>query len=121
MPQISIEYSANLGAAFDAPRFAAAVHQAVVEHAAAELANCKSRLIELTDFLMGDGASERAMVHVDLRILPGRDAEQKSRLGEAVIHLLAEAVGEASGFDLQLTVEVRELDGENYHKRRVRG
>lgn len=120
MPQISIEYSANLDAAFDPRQFAARVHEALVEHAAAELLNCKTRLVRLGDHLIGDGAGERAMVHVDLRILPGRDPEQKRRLGETVLARLEEAVAGARDLDAQLTVEVRELDGANYHKRRVR-
>ncbi len=119
MPQTEIEYSASLGAVFDARRLAGAVHEALVEHAAAELPNCKTRLTELADYLIGDGAPERAMVHVDLRILPGRNDEQKRQLGEAVLGALGEAVAGVSGLDLQLTVEVRELDGANYHKSRL--
>ncbi len=119
MPQIEIEYSANLGAVFDGRRLAGAVHAALVEHAAAELPNCKTRLTELANYLIGDGAPERAMVHVDLRILPGRNDEQKRQLGEAVLGALGAAVAGASALELQLTVEVRELDGANYHKRRI--
>ncbi len=119
MPQITIEFSANLGTAFAAPAFARQLHGRLVEHADAALANCKTRLVRHDGFLIGDGDPGAAMVHVDLRVLPGRSEDQKRRLGEAVLADLAAAVGGATGFDIQLTVEVRELDGAHYHKRRV--
>ena len=119
MPQLSIEYSANLGDAFDAPAFARALHEKLVAHADAELANCKTRIVKLQDFLIGDGAPENGMVHVDMRILPGRSEDQKRSLGEAVILALDKSASGAAGFDIQLTVEVGELDGANYHKRRI--
>ncbi len=119
MPQISIEYSANLAAPLAVEPFARSVHERVVQFADAELANCKTRLVELDRYLISDGASRNAMVHVDLRILPGRTDEQKRQLGEAVIAALEDAVSGIEGFDLQLTAEVRELDGPNYHKRRI--
>ena len=119
MPQITIEYSDNLGVGFAAAGFARTVHDKLVEFADAELVNCKSRLVK-HKVLIGDGSGSPGMVHVDLRILPGRTADQKRQLGEAVIAALEQATTSASGFDLQLTVEVRELDGTNYHKRRLR-
>ena len=118
MPQVEIEYSANLDDAFDAEGFARAVHAALVEHAGADLLNCKTRLSPLAHHLIGDGAAERAMVHADLRILPGRSEAQKRALGEAVLASLEAAASGATGFDIQLTVEVREL-GALYFKRRL--
>ena len=118
MPQISIEYSDNIGSRFDARALAGAVHRLLVEHADAQLPNCKTRLIEQRTFI-GDGSAASGMVHIDLRILPGRTEEQKRRLGEAAIAALEEAAGAVELPDLQLTVEVRELDGSNYHKRRI--
>ena len=118
MPQVEIEYSANLEDGFDAERFARTVHEALVEHADADLLNCKTRLSSIPHYLIGDGAPGRAMVHTDLRILPGRSTEQKRALGEAVLAGLESAARDIGGFDIQLTVEVREL-GPDYLKRRI--
>jgi 5-carboxymethyl-2-hydroxymuconate isomerase len=118
MPQVSIEHSDNLGSAFDAAGFARAVHGLLVAHADAELANCKTRLVE-HKVVIGDGKPSNAMVHVDLRVLPGRSDAQKRQLGSEVLAALEKAMSALSGFDLQLTVEVRELDGANYHKKRL--
>ena len=117
MPQISIEYSSNLRGAFDARGFALRVHALIVAAVDTQLANCKTRLIELSDAVIGDGSPDNAMVHVDLRILSGRSEEQKQQLGQAAMAALEEAVRETDGLKLQLTLQVRELDRANYHKK----
>ena len=116
MPQICIEYSGKFGADFRPRSLAAAVHAHLADIARAELKSCKTRLVEQETFI-GDGSSQNAMVHVDIRLMPGRSDEQKQWLGKAVLASLEEAVGPQSELDLQLTVEVRELEAANYHKR----
>jgi 5-carboxymethyl-2-hydroxymuconate isomerase len=116
VPQIRIEYSANL-TGFDARAFARRVHDHVVATIDTQLANCKTRLVKLDDVVIGDGAETNAMIHVDLRILSGRSGDEKRRLGERVMAELG-AAADPAGLDLQLTLEVRELDSANYHKKR---
>ena len=117
MPQIKVEYSAGLGAGFDARAFARNMHDIVVEIAGADLGSCKTRLVPLDDHVIGDGAADEAMIHVDLRILTGRTDDQKTRLGEAVLAAAVAAVDKPPHVQLQITVEVRELDRAHYHKR----
>jgi 5-carboxymethyl-2-hydroxymuconate isomerase len=116
MPQLTIEYSANLAGLFDARTFARRLHDIVVETVDTPLANCKTRLVRLDEALIGDGSAGHAMVHVDLRILSGRTSEQKRRLGERALALLEAAVAPSQALKAQLTVEVRELDRDHYHK-----
>ena len=118
MPQIRIEYSANVASSFDARGFAGRVHEIVPAMVDTDLGNCKTRLVELSHFLVGDGSSEHAMIHVDVRILSGRSQPQKEQLGKAVLAALEESVRE-SHLKVQMTVEVRELDRDNYHKRLI--
>jgi len=119
VPQITIEYSANAASAFDARAYALRVHDLLVEHVETELPSCKTRLVEHPSTVIGDGAAASGMIHVDLRILSGRTADQKKRLGETAFAALEAAVRKQDGVDLQLTLEVRELDRENYYKRRL--
>jgi len=116
VPQIRIEYSSNLAAAFDARAFALRLHDLLPGLVGTELRSCKTRLVELDRFVIGDGSADQAMVHLDLRILSGRTDEQKRALGEAAMAALAQAVRKPESLNLQLTVEVRELDRDNYHK-----
>ncbi len=117
MPQIVVDFSANLAGAFDARGFALKLHDALVEIAGAHVESCKSRLVRRDDMVIGGGEFERGMIHADIRILPGRSAEQKSRLGEAALELLAGSLSKPQGFHVQLSVEIGELDGDDYHKR----
>jgi 5-carboxymethyl-2-hydroxymuconate isomerase len=119
VPQITIEYSANLGTAFQARSFARRVHDHVVATIDTQLASCKTRLVELQETVIGDGSNDNAMIHVDLRILSGRSAEQKRQLGESVMAELGDAVGKPAHLNLQLTVEIRDLDRDHYHKRQL--
>lgn len=119
MPQITIEYSANAASAFDARAYALRIHDLLVEHVETELPSCKTRLIQHPVTVIGDGGTSNGMIHVDLRILSGRTAEQKKRLGETAFAALEAAVRKQDNLDLQLTLEVRELDRENYYKRRL--
>jgi len=121
VPQIAIEYSANLAADFDAPALALRIHGLIGPTIDTELGNCKTRLREIERWAIGDGSPDLAMLHVDLRILSGRTAEQKTRLGEAVLGAASEALGAPKGLKVQLTVEVRDLDRDHYHKRLIAG
>ncbi|HEX8363857.1 MAG TPA: 5-carboxymethyl-2-hydroxymuconate Delta-isomerase [Allosphingosinicella sp.] len=117
MPQITIEYSANLDGRFDARGFASKLHGHLVAHADAQIESCKTRLVRLDEVVIGAGEPHGAMIHADVRILTGRSDQQKRLLGEAAIQSLEDAVSGAEGLEVQLTVEVRELDRANYHKR----
>ena len=121
MPQITLEYSANLDEAFDARALALRVHEALVAHADAQPGACKTRLVRHEAVVIGDGGTGEAMVHLDLRILTGRSDAQKQALGEAAIALLEAAIRPPAGVRAQLTCEVRELDRANYHKRLAAG
>lgn len=117
MPQIAIEYSANLEGAFDPAALASALHATAVEAIGVELESCKTRLVPVERWVIGDGGPRHAMLHVDFRILSGRDQTAKTRLGEGLLARAAEALKGAEGrFDLQVTVEVHDLDRANYHK-----
>lgn len=120
MPQIAIEYSANLTGAFDARALAREVHRLIPVTVDTDLGNCKTRLVAHDDYLIGDGSPEEAMVHVDLRILSGRSDAQKKALGEAVLEAALGCIGDHK-LRIQVTVEVRELDRANYHKKVLAG
>jgi 5-carboxymethyl-2-hydroxymuconate isomerase len=119
VPQIAIEYSSSLAQAFEPNALALRLHQLIVETIDTELISCKTRLVEHRDTVIGDGAEDQAMLHLDIRILSGRSAEEKRRLGEAVHAAAVEAVEKPEGLRLQVTAEVRELDRDNYHKLRL--
>lgn len=120
MPQITVDYSANLNAAFDREGFAAALHPMVVEMAEALPAACKTRFHPSPYALVGpadengEGDESQAVVHITIGLLPGRSDETKARLAEAVLQLLGKHV-EDDGLVVNASAEVREL-GPSYRK-----
>jgi 5-carboxymethyl-2-hydroxymuconate isomerase len=117
MPQITVEYSASLSDAFDRRGFALALHPMAAELINADLDNFKTRFYRIEEGVIGDGSPAKAMIHVDLAILPGRSPGLKSELGRAALDLACRHVTDPSGVSIQTTVEVRDLDRTNYHKR----
>ncbi|MFD8209094.1 5-carboxymethyl-2-hydroxymuconate Delta-isomerase [Streptomyces sp. NPDC059695] len=110
MPQITVDYSAPL----DRRGFARALHPLVVETVDATLGACKTRFREVEELVVGDGATDDVIVHVEIALLAGRTDEAKARLADAVLDLLPAHLKATEG--VRLSVEVRDLDG-SYRKR----
>lgn len=110
MPQITVDHSAPL----DRRGFALALHPLVVKTVDTSLDACKTRFREVDETVVGDGATEDALVHVEIALLPGRTDELKGRLAEAVLALLPEYLEAPDG--VRLSAEVRDLEA-SYRKR----
>ncbi|MGW4700081.1 5-carboxymethyl-2-hydroxymuconate Delta-isomerase [Streptomyces sp. NPDC004285] len=110
MPQITVDYSAPL----DRRGFARALHPLVVETVDATLDACKTRFREVEELVVGDGATDDVIVHVEIALLAGRTDEAKARLADAVLDLLPAHLKATEG--VRLSVEIRDLDG-SYRKR----
>ncbi|GAA3805220.1 5-carboxymethyl-2-hydroxymuconate Delta-isomerase [Streptomyces phyllanthi] len=115
MPQITVDYSAPLSEGFDRSGFALALHDAVVEIAAAKYEACKTQFRATEDTTVGRDAGGHAIVHVTLGLLAGRTDETKVRLTEAVLELLRKHVNTGEGVALHASAEVRDLDA-SYRK-----
>ncbi|MFF4754863.1 5-carboxymethyl-2-hydroxymuconate Delta-isomerase [Streptomyces sp. NPDC002514] len=112
MPQITVDYSRTLEPAFDRGGFARALHEAVVEIAAAKPDACTTqfRPSTLTASGYADPAEgEHAAVHVSIGLLAGRGDETKARLTEAVLDLLREHLAEQDA-TVHASAEIRDLD-----------
>ncbi|WP_406140470.1 5-carboxymethyl-2-hydroxymuconate Delta-isomerase [Streptomyces sp. NBC_01089] len=109
MPQITVEYSESLEDAFDRTGFALGLHPVVVETVAARLPACKTRFVRTAGFVVGDGAGDDAVVHVDIALLAGRTDEAKARLSEAVTDLVRRHL-KPTRSTVHLSAETRDLD-----------
>ncbi|KOG39201.1 5-carboxymethyl-2-hydroxymuconate Delta-isomerase [Streptomyces resistomycificus] len=110
MPQITVDYSAPLAEGFDRRGFALALHDTVVEIAAAKYEACKTQFRATEDTTVGRDTEGHAIVHVTLGLLAGRTDETKARLTEAVLETLRRHLKVADGVALHATAEVRDLD-----------
>ncbi|MDK1343427.1 5-carboxymethyl-2-hydroxymuconate Delta-isomerase [Streptomyces sp. 378] len=110
MPQITVDYSADLADGFDRRGFAQALHEATVEIAAAKPPACKSRFRPTEDIVVGPEAEGHAHVHIHIALLAGRTDETKARLTQAALDLLRTYLKQPEGLALHASAEVRDLD-----------
>src|ERR1044071_7770940 len=103
MPQITAEYSAELGEAFDRRAFALAVHRTVGPLVSAEVAAFKTRFRAIEESVIGDG-SPAAMIHTGVGLLPGRSVELKQEVGRVGIALARDPLKPVEGLPTQVTL-----------------
>jgi 5-carboxymethyl-2-hydroxymuconate isomerase len=115
MPQITIEYSAEVREAFDRRAFALALHQAVSSLIDSDIAGFKTRFRQIEENVIGDG-SPAAMVHIRIGLLSGRPVELKQEVGRAGIELARQHLKPVDGLTTQLTLEVHDMDRAQYQK-----
>lgn len=110
MPQITVDYSGALDAAFDRQAFALALHPLVVSTVDARLKACKTRFRRVEDFVVGAETEGRAALHIEIGLLHGRTDANKIRLADAVLALIAAHVKPVDGVTLHSSVEIPDLD-----------
>lgn len=90
MPQIYIEYSANI-TLVDFKKILKEVNKKVSQIVEVLPNRCKGRLIKHHDFLIGDEEHlDDAFIFIQVGIQANRSNEQKELIGEAVLNILKE-------------------------------
>jgi len=117
MPQLMLEYSANINQKVDSPLILTEIASIISAAGDIPVEKFKSRLIRREEYLVGRGDSKDAFVHLEAGIFSGRTLEVKKRIGEDCIEYLEEYFSpSASELSLQITVEIREMEKETYFK-----
>ncbi|WP_374983414.1 5-carboxymethyl-2-hydroxymuconate Delta-isomerase [Streptomyces fradiae] len=109
MPQITVDYSADLHDAFDRRGYATALHPVVVAAVAARPEACKTRTRPVEEYTVGDGTGRDAVVHVEIALAAGRTGEAKDRLAQAAAALVREHLAPVGGLTVHVSAEVRDL------------
>lgn len=111
MPHLRLEYSANLATRADIAGLCAALHDAMMESGLFELGAVRVRAFAANDYAIADRLPENTFLDMVLRIGAGRSAEDKRRIGEAL--MAAASTFLASLFEtphFALSLEVVEID-----------
>lgn len=109
MPHITVDYSAHLEDVFDRHAFVQQLHPLVVQ-TADSTGVCKTFVRPAPETYVGDTETGRAsFVHVEIGLLPGRDAGLHDRLSEAVLALLDKHLAPDPTARRVHSVEVRSL------------
>lgn len=122
MPQLELEYSAELPIGDELRKLAVDLHHVIAREADADLESFKTRITPLQNVVIGDGDPKNAMVHLDIRLLSGRNNAMKFAIGEASLVALRDRLEWLVGdYQVQFTVEVHDLDRGNYFKHVTNG
>lgn len=117
MPQSRLECSRAVADRLDGPAFFGALHQALVEIVNAGLTACKSRVCVVEQLHIADGAAVRELAALEIALLAGRTAEQKTRLGETALTLLRDALAPVSAeTEVHLSVRLVDVEHADYFK-----
>lgn len=115
MPHLILSYSSNVIEKDDLHTLFERCHVFLADRLPTNIEGCKSRAQGFDLFRVGHGERRNAFVHVDLKIMPGRDDLVKGEVGEGVMEILLEHfVQSRKELNLQLTLDITELT--NYFK-----
>ncbi len=117
MPHVTLEYTDNIDQTIEFHDLFAELHQVLASTAGINVNNCKSRAIRLHTYHIGEGQTENAFVHLEIRLLQGRPAELKREIGQRGLQVLERHFGPSLGeHNLQITLEVRDMQRQAYFK-----
>jgi 5-carboxymethyl-2-hydroxymuconate isomerase len=110
MPNIIVEYSANLSSAVSWPDVLKSLQRTAGAMPELPTTGLRTRAYCCDHAIVSDGEPENAFVHAVLRMGHGRSDEAKQRIGEGLFGSLSESL--APLFDarpLSLTFEIQEI------------
>ncbi|MEM7650578.1 MAG: hypothetical protein AAF204_00660 [Pseudomonadota bacterium] len=112
MPNIIFEYTDTLN--IDVPTVLTTLHKTLSEQETIDIHAIKTRAIPVLYTIVGDGHEPDKFIHINLRLLPGRDDALKKTMAKA----LHDAARSCCIKDdrISISVEVSELHEPSYTK-----
>lgn len=111
MPHIIVEYSDHLRA--NVPQLLHTLHFRLAEIETIKLEAIKTRAIPVQASITGDGTGSNDMIHITLKLLPGRDNALKKTMAQALWQATRDHVADER---ISVSAEVMELHAESYTK-----
>ncbi len=117
MPQITLEYTANVDQPIEFRDLFAELHQVLAGAAGINITNFKSRARCLDTYHVGEGKAGSAFVHLVVELFEGRSVELKREIGGRGIEVLKKHFARSlSDLDLQITLQMRDIQRQTYFK-----
>ncbi len=114
MPQITLDYSQNIGQIPFADLFLD-LHRTLAEVAGVPIENCKSRAIAHERVVIGRGEATNAFAHLTIGLYAGRSPELKHEIGRRALALIQRYLAPSPATpSLQISVELREFQSADY-------
>jgi 5-carboxymethyl-2-hydroxymuconate isomerase len=117
MPHIILEHSTNIVEKPDFSALLSTMHKTLMDFGVFKLQDIKSRVYACDTYYIADGKADNAFVHVEVRILSGRNQEMRQQIADRFMTLLQDNFSDSMHERrCVLSVEVREMDRETYRK-----
>ena len=117
MPHLILEYTANIQQEIDSDTLFSSLHRILATTGGINVENCKSRVISLEDFFIGQGNKSNVFVHLDITFLHGKPAELQQAIGKKCLTYLKEYFSPSVAKNaLQITVVINEIQKSAYFK-----
>lgn len=111
MPHFIIEGSANLKGRVDFKDLAEVVHKAIVASGLFELGAVRVRVLLSEAYAIADLDEKNAFIDMSFRIGAGRTAEEKKRVGDAIMAAVRTRLSDLFREPhFALSLEIREID-----------
>ncbi len=116
MPIITLEYTSNLSIDEKIRPFILETHRILVDIIKTDLRTCRSQIIKIADYVIGDGDAKNASIVLAIRMLPGRSDETKHQLGKILLDKIhRDFSDEIKKYDTQVRVSLTETDKKHYY------
>lgn len=109
MPHIIVEHSEDIS--LDIPEFLQALHMDLSTKDTIDINTIKTRSIPLKHAYVGPAPFEAKMIHIEVKLLPGRPDELKEKMSRG-LHEVAQIF--VNGQNVNISVEIQELHKESY-------
>lgn len=116
MPIITCEYTSNLSIDKKIRPFLLEMHNILVDVIKTDLPTCRSQIIKIDEFVIGNGDAKNASIVLTVRMLPGRSDDTKHRLGKILLDkIYHDFSDEIKKYDTQVRVYLTETDKKYYY------
>lgn len=115
MPQLTVEYTANV-AGFDPLPALRAMNRVLAATGEFKEVDIKSRARRVEDFIVGTEEDQRGFIHAKLAILSGRSEDTKKKVSAVLLEALQAACPRVPGLHIQLCAEIVDIDRASYAK-----
>lgn len=106
MPHIVVEYTDHLGSAVDIPKLLSALHDNLATRESINVHGIKTRAIPVQFVIVGDGSEPDKMIHITVRLLPGRADDLKKEMAQG----LKDTATKFTHHDERITITVEIVD-----------
>lgn len=111
MPHLLLEFSANLLEKAAIKNVLAECNQLTCELVASDINNSKARAVEYSTYCIGGGLENGAFLHLNIRVLSGREVAVLKETSQQLCALLEKRfIRSADALDLQISVDIGELE-----------